>query len=293
MEGRYGKTTVGIVTVIEEEFEKAKIALDASQRFSKTGYFHPADGPSSFVLKRLPDRGNVAAEEGAAKMIEHWRPDIIILLGIAGGIVDGKGPNLGDIVLPDYVHYGDFRKITEQGDQLRYAAYDQPTVSLRGEHVEGLIQEGSWTTRVSEPRPGSQRSKISRLLGLGRRETAPSPEAHVGAIVATEKILGDPDHPEQERIFVTFDHALAIDMESFGVARAVHAARYDPTYNPRLCIIRGISDLVRPRSGDAERRAGRLGAEVQINNEERARWKGYASATAAAFAAAFVEEVCA
>lgn len=291
MRGRHGKTTVGILTVIEEEFEQAQAALGAHSRFPMTGYFHAAAGPERFVLKRLADRGNVAAEEGAAKLIEHWHPDIVVLLGIAGGI-QGTGPQLGDIVVPDYVHYADFRKVTEQGDQLRYAAYDQPTVSLRAEHAEGLIQEARWTSRLSEPPPSPSRSRLARVLRLGRKPSSPPPVAHIGAIVATEKILGDPDHPEQERIFVTFDHAIAIDMESFGAARAVHGARFDPTYNPRLCIIRGISDLVRPKAGAPMTRAGGAGAEVQINSEERARWKGYAAASAAAFAAEFVQEVC-
>jgi nucleoside phosphorylase len=237
------------------------------------------------VLSQLADRGNVAASEGIAKLVEHWRPEVILISGIAGGIEADDGPQLGDLVVPDYIHYADFRKITEMGDRLRYAAYDQPTVSIRDEHVAGLIVEKKWIARVEQSRPAAP----GDIEGAGA-----SPKVHVGAIVATEKILGDPDHPEQERIFVTFDHAVAVDMESYGVARAVHGARTEVGYNPRLCIVRGISDIVRRHAGEEEEeaRAGGPGVTVQINNDERSLWKAYAADVAAAFAAEFVAEAC-
>ena len=274
---------MGVVTVIEEEFTSAQCALEAVERHPKSRYFHGSGGPERFVLAQLADRGNVAANEGVAKMIEHWRPAVVVVSGIAGGIESTGGPNLGDLVIPDYIHYADFRKITEGGDRLRYAAYDQPTVSIRDDHVAGLVQEGRWTERITQARPD--------VAGMGG--PAPGlPSAHVGAIVATEKILGDPDHSEQERIFVTFDHAVAVDMESYGVARAVHGARTEVDYNPRLCVVRGISDIVRRHTGEEEERAGGRGVKVQINNEERSLWKTYAADVAAAFVAEFVEEAC-
>jgi nucleoside phosphorylase len=280
--GRLGKTIVGVVTVIDEEFSSARRALEANTRHPKSRYFHGADGPDRFVLAQLADRGNVAASEGIAKLIEHWRPAVVLVSGIAGGIESEDGPRLGDLVVPDYIHYADFRKITETGDRLRYAAYDQPTVSIRDEHVAGLIVEERWRTRIEQTRP-----EVEAETEGG----AAPPSVHVGAVVATEKILGDPDHPEQERIFVTFDHAVAVDMESYGVARAVHGARTDVDYNPRLCIARGISDIVRRHAGEEEEgRAGGPGVKVQINTTERSLWKAYAADVAAAFAAEFVAE---
>lgn len=297
MAGRRGKTQVGVLTVIEEEFDRTQLALKAEQRVPNTNYWHGATGAERFVLTRMADRGNVAAGQATTKLIELWQPDVVLLVGIAGGVYKGKGPGLGDLVVPDYIHYADFRKITEGGDHLRYAAYDQPTVSLRESHVEGLIQEDRWIDRLSEPRPSSAGLRRDGILRRRSAESSTRPRAHVGALVATEKILGDPDHPEQTRLFVTFDDALAVDMESFGVARAVHGARFDPTYNPRLSIVRGISDLVRPRSPRARIRAGkrgigRSGATIEINNDERRLWKGYAAASAASFAAELVDEIC-
>jgi len=83
-----------------------------------------------------------------------------------------------------------------------------------------------------------------------------------------------------------YGDALAIDMESYGVARAVHEARSDPGYNPRLLVIRGVSDLVHaaPEGEDGD------DDTAEVNNDERARWKNYAAASAAAFAAATISE---
>jgi nucleoside phosphorylase len=63
-----------------------------------------------------------------------------------------------------------------------------------------------------------------------------------------------------------FDKALAVDMESYGMARSVCERRNSIWYNPRYAIVRGISDMA---SADA------------ANNETREKWKRYAAQAAA------------
>jgi nucleoside phosphorylase len=287
--GRHGKTTVGVLTVIDEEFEAAISALGANQRHGATRYFHAAPSPERFVVTKMPDRGNGPAQEAARAMIEHWRPDIVLLVGIAGAL-DGGPAGLGDVVIADYIHYGDFRKITEHEDALRFAAYDQPTVSLRVDSAEAIRAQQLWVSRLTSGPPDGG---VSAVAG---RASSDLPHVEVGGIVAGEKVVGDPDHPEQQRLFVSFDSAIAVDMESFGVARGVHGARSEPDYNPRLLVIRGISDLVhrkRPRDlrGVLKARMPIKNTTVTVNNEQRRVWKSYAAHTAASFAAAIVDEV--
>jgi nucleoside phosphorylase len=292
--GRFGKATVGVLTVIQEELEAAKAALGAMTRYDQSRYWY-RDDPHQFVLAKMPDRGNVAASEATRHIFEYWRPDVIVLVGIAGGL-SAEDAGLGDVVIPDYIHYGDFRKISAGRDVLRFAAYDQPTVTLRQDTLESLAEEGHWRDAISEYRP-------ERQEGDPEPGEDATPRFAVGGLVAGEKILGDPDHPEQERVFVTFEHALALDMESFGVARAVHDERRYADYNPRLSIIRGISDIVvrsdiaaPPRGGDDHientgvQPLGRL-SEAEINHAQRRRWKKYAAASAAALAALVVDEL--
>lgn len=299
--GRYGKTVIGILTVISEEFDAAKEALGATSRFAHTRYWHGPDGPQRFVLAKMADRTNVVATQGTRDLIEHWRPDVVMVVGIAGAL-SSSDAGLGDVVVVDYIHYGEFRKITEGCDDLRYAAYDHPAVGLRSDITEAIGVEGRWRDRVLVARP--------ELREEDRSGSAPDQlKCEIGAIVAGEKIYGDPDHPEQEHVLTTFENAVAVDMESWGVGRAVHHQRDSPEHNPRLVIIRGISDIVdrrRPKTVDAEREVGEpiygegagMGmpsddpvVALSINNEQRDRWKRYAAAAAAAFAAVAVEEL--
>ena len=150
--GRYGKTTVGVLTVIQEEFDAVKAALAATRQRPRTRYWHGEAGHARFVLAKMADRTNVAAAEATRDMIEHWRPDVVMLVGIAGALSSGDA-GLGDVVVPDFLHYGEFRKLTEAGDDLRFAAYDHPSVTLRADIVEGVRERGAWTGNVRADRP--------------------------------------------------------------------------------------------------------------------------------------------
>src|SRR3546814_19273268 len=86
------------------------------------------------------------------------------------------------------------------------------------------------------------------------------------------------DHKENEyqcRILKEFDKELAVDMESYGLARGVYNARSTRHYNLNYLIVRGISDLV----------------DQEGNNEQRIKWRGYAAATAAAFTVSVCDEI--
>lgn len=66
------------------------------------------------------------------------------------------------------------------------------------------------------------------------------------------------------------------------MARAVFESRRTVDYNPRLLVIRGISDLLL-----AEEAAEAEGSQIE-NNEQRRIWKVFAAAAAATFAAAVI-----
>jgi nucleoside phosphorylase len=282
--GRLGKTQIGVLTIIDEELNAARQALQATERVPKTSDYHAADGTDRFILCRAADRSNIPAAEAVTKLIERWRPDIILVTGIAGGI-HANDPWLGDVVVPDYLHYGEFRKLTrtgsEGGDSARYFAYDHPSVSLREDIVLGLANENHWRdglrTRIDRPEEA--------------RAPATEPRVWAGTLVAGEKVLGDPRHYEQRRVVSFFAEAGAIDMESVGVARAVHSHRCWPDYNPRFLVVRGISDLVEAYDDDLDEDDPTRVASEQSNNDQRKKWKRYAAASAAALTAAIVNEL--
>jgi nucleoside phosphorylase len=177
-------------------------------------------------------------------------------------------------VIADYVHYSEYTKVVPGTPLRRYATYDQPSVSLRQRHAEPVLNRNGWQDTITVNRPVDGR-----------------PKAVVGAIVAGEKVLGDPKAEAQRYVAHTFDNAIAVDMESFGVGRAVHDVRREVDYNPRLLIIRGVSDTV--EIDEVILGGATPEADGQTdNNAQRREWKDYAAASAAAFASEIVGRLC-
>jgi nucleoside phosphorylase len=264
-----------MLTIIDEEFEAVSKAMKL-EHYLGDGYYATKANGLDVVLRQSSDRSNVPAMGAARNILEDYRPEVLVVVGIAGGIADQEGGCVspregvapGDVVIPNYLHYGEFRKLTSNKDLQRYVAFDQPAVSLLETCVHATRRRGSWCDRIQVQAP----------------EGSGPLKAIVRSLVAGEKVYGNPSHHEQRQLVRFYSDAVAVDMESYGVARAVFEHRRTVSYNPRLLIIRAISDIVTAIEGDVEVEAQ---AEVD-NNAERARWKLFAAAAAAAFAS----EVC-
>lgn len=254
-----------MLTIIDEEFDAVSVGAQLRCNVVDTPYYCREGTDISVVLRKAPDRSQVPAMGVAREMLEDYRPEVLALVGIAGGIAGREGVRTGDVVVPSYLHYGEFRKLTTSGDLRRYVAFDQPSVSVRDSYVEP-IRRTSWADNIPVRAP----TEIDR------------PKVIVGSLVAGEKVYGDPTHHEQQQIIGQFGDAVAVDMESYGVARAVFESRRTVDYNPRLLVIRGISDLLL-----AEEAEENEGSQIE-NNEQRRIWKAYAAAAAATFAAAVI-----
>lgn len=279
-----------VLTVIEDEFDAVRAVLAAHHEVGASSVFAPTPPEGAkpslpFVLARCANRSNIPAQSSASRLVEDWRPEIVVLVGIAGGVtrakksgdgIEWRGPAPGDILVADYVHYAEFTKHVPAGTQLRFFPLDQPTSALVQAHADAVRSPGygvnPWHDKVAAERPG----------GGG-------PEVHVGEIIAVEGVAGDPLNAHQKDYLKRFDHATAVDMESAGVARAVHEARTDVHYNPRWMCIRAISDRVYAATSDEEAEA----LPVEENNEEREKWKSYAAAAAGAFTRRILERLLA
>jgi nucleoside phosphorylase len=213
------------------------------------------------VVSRLTARSNLPALGDTNHTIEALRPQIIILVGIAGGLCDDGQPRdqiaLGDVVIGEYVSYVDFLKITDDKLFMRHYAIDYPSIALVRDLGQAISADQTKQIHIQSP-AGNDKFKV-----------------HLGEIVASEKLMGAINDPLQIALLKPFDKALAVDMESIGVARGVCESRRSFWYHPRYVIIRGISDLV----GQAD------------NHNVRAQWKVFAAATAAKVAREFVDNL--
>ena len=87
--------------------------------------------------------------------------------------------------------------------------------------------------------------------------------------------MGDKEGEYQKEILDEFDKAVAVDMESLGLARAAYTARGTRHYNLNYLIVRGVSDLVNANNNEADRQA----------------WRPYAAAAAAAFTMSVIDDL--
>jgi len=244
--GRYGHARIAVLSVIEEETNAVQRVFSLTRRVPGKPYFvaDDADLERPLIVNSEVGRANLQAGGSVRDVIEHWRAEVLILCGIAGGINGREAVEVGDIVVPEYIHYSSFAKLSEKGQQLRYIAYDHPSMCLHSNYAAPLRFDDSWMS-----------DELRGLLPQGKR-----PRVFIESLIAGDKVLGDPTSEEQIRLLQQFDDAVAVDMESVGLCRAVAAARLSPSYNPRLLVIRGISDIVNDEANNAQRAANKVAA---------------------------------
>ncbi|MCK1562806.1 hypothetical protein IVB08_02125 [Bradyrhizobium sp. 173] len=258
--GRDGSALVAVVTIVPEEFEAIRSIED----------FKPCPGDSPFLYRRewdkrrydvllaqSADRSNTPCAELVADLAERYRPEYIVLSGIAGGI-DRDDVALGDVVIADHVEGYEIQKFDRGRSMTRRVAIDHPSKYLRETIARRVSIAGKWIDRIKVERPA-----------------AGAPKIVVGNLIAGDKILGDGENEYQRKILDEFDKAIAVDMESHGLGRGAFSARSARYYNLNYLVVRGVSDLVNAHN----------------NNEARKQWRVYAAASAAAFAMEVVNEL--
>jgi nucleoside phosphorylase len=258
--GRDGSALVAVVTIVDEEFA----AIKAIENFTPC----PGDSPFFYrkavaseqydvILAQSADRSNTPCAELVGNLAEHYRPEFIVLSGIAGGI--GRDDvALGDVIIADHVEGYEIQKFDEGRSMTRRVAIDHPSKYLRETIARRVRFSEEWKKRIVVKRPSDG-----------------TPKVVVGNLIAGDKILGDGENEYQKKILNEFDKAIAVDMESHGLGRGAFSARSARHYNLNYLVVRGISDLV----------------NAQENNEDRKLWRTYAAATAAAFSMSVVDEL--
>lgn len=259
--GRMGNALVAIITIVQEEHEAVRELGDFNNLIGTTPYLRRKEicaDVYDVILARSADRSNTPCSELVRNVTELFRPEFIILSGIAGGVRGRDGIGLGDVVVADHVDWYEMRKIADGKDLIRKQAFDHPSMYLRETITQRVKIRGHWVARVRKDRPVKGEPKVIE-----------------GNLIAGDKILGDGENEYQRKILGEFDKALAVDMESYGLARGVYNARSARYYNLNYLVVRGISDLVNEKGNDAQRK----------------KWRNYAAATAAAFALCVADEI--
>ncbi|WP_327674126.1 5'-methylthioadenosine/S-adenosylhomocysteine nucleosidase family protein [Kitasatospora sp. NBC_00458] len=174
------------------------------------------------VLARVGE-GNLRAAVLAERAHQWLGPDALFFVGVAGGLKPDV--RIGDVVVATKVHHLHPGKDSADGFLAR--PVPGAVSHLLEQNAWHALSDDSWFTSGSSERPGSP-------VGRGPVEV---PAVHFKPVVAGEVVLNAPGSPLREQIRWHYDDAVAVEMESAGVAAAASLG-----HDLHILTVRGISD---------------------------------------------------
>lgn len=166
------------------------------------------------VLIAETGAGNIPAALSTQEAIQHFDPQIVLFVGVAGGMKDVK---IGDVVIGTKVYEYQRGKLTMAGFHPRPATHLGAFRLL--EQAKAVRRDDRWQNRI-RPTPSKK------------------PRAFLGAIAAGEAVIASRAGDLFDMLQENYSDALAVEMEGSGFLGATYVTRYDGL------VIRGISDLI-------------------------------------------------
>jgi nucleoside phosphorylase len=208
------KPTVAILTALPLEYDAVLAHLTDIEKLKHPRYGTRArrgrlSGTPWYVALVDMGEGTLTAATITERVLSWLEPEAVLFVGVAGGLKDDI--NLGDVVVATKVYAVKGGKQTPDGFMVRPEAW-------RASHeLEQAAKEA--------------------LRG----------KAHFKPIAVGDVVLADADSELAARIHTSYNDAVAIEMESSGVAHAVHLAG-----QAGALIIRGISDKANAEKSTAD-----------------------------------------
>lgn len=259
---------VAVVTVIGAEYQAmlaqmdrvfpARVGNGEVNSFAwKGAEIDRPDGkpPLRLVIALAGEAGTTSGALAVLETATTWRPRVLVLAGIAGGLPPKVGR--GDVVISRTVWGYEYGAIGTEFAPRRDWTFQSDPLLVRA----ASDYTGDWQREIKEPRPD----------GDG------SPRQLVAVTASGNKVIETLDSAYVDRVLSHLPDTASVEMEAAGAFAAVELLAQRPN-GPALLMLRGISDIPNPR-------AGTFG-----DKRDRERWKRYAADSVGAFTKAFLRD---
>ncbi|NEC87372.1 5'-methylthioadenosine/S-adenosylhomocysteine nucleosidase [Streptomyces sp. SID12501] len=213
------KRTVAVLTALSLEYDAMRERLTDVETLTHPRYGTKAklgqlpDSPWQVVLVNMGE-GTLTAATLTERVLTWLEPEAVLLVGVAGGLKDDI--EIGDVVIATKVYSIHGGKQTPDGFLVRPEAW-------RASH------------------------RLEQAAKEALRDTTDF-QAYFKPIAVGDVVLADRKSELAQHIHTHYNDAVAIEMESSGVANAVHLAG-----EAGALIIRGISDQANPDKSAADK----------------------------------------
>jgi nucleoside phosphorylase len=207
-------------------------------------------------------KGQEETASAATLILERFQPELVFLVGIAGGFPERK-VHRGDVVVAHNIHSFDYGKLVDGTFRRRPENdFNCDRKLLAFAEVVAASNERSWRNYLHQQRPDGLDNVQSRV--------------HVDCYVASSnKVVDDPDHDFYAKVAAAFDEIHAVEMEGIGAGASARLAQSERSV--AFLMVRGISDEPGNRASNGA--------------EQREQWRTYSAAAAAAFTRRLIEEI--
>ena len=225
--GRPGqrRTDVGIITVTDTEARAIRGELglqhtDSSGPGFETGHITAAGRKFTVAAVRALAQGEGPAITAFHHLRERYRPRLVVLAGIAGGIHPGIA--LGDVAVSTRVVCYDLRKETPAGTVPR--GQEQQAPAWVGHAVNRFFTDHGEPAHIGSQHHGGTFRVLCGPIGSGNA------------------VIADRDCKILEYLASFNDKILAVNMEAAGLSQACHDQPAAPEPTQGWAVVRGISD---------------------------------------------------
>jgi nucleoside phosphorylase len=168
------------------------------------------------VVAQCSDVGNLNAAIFTTDILHHWKPNAVIMVGIAATAKPSTEQNLGDLVVGREIYYYEMGKVTPGGKLPEPKQIPVDATLL--DRVQALSDSGF------------------SVIGERPDGTTQQPKVEIGVIASGDKVIAD--EAERDKIAATNRKILAIEMEGYGVIASTWQS-FEPV---RCLVIRGLCD---------------------------------------------------